>query len=184
MAFAQKSEMESLRKLGREPLIQMAIQKLNEPGFRPENYDRVIVKAGKEDLLVEFRLSILLKRKSSCFYHVVTVALAGSGSGMAITGDCNEPEFYAHSPDDQEKIKFVRDAINKSDDVGHVTDYQLPEDTDMEITEHPTYFYVEVSSWSTYSHFKVNKITGKISEAAHKHYDRSGEGKDDYEIIR
>ena len=55
----------------------------------------------------------------------------------------------------------------------------------MTINEHLTYYYVENSSWSTYSHYKVDKLTGKISEAGHKHYARNGEEeKEDYEVIK
>ncbi|MSQ46185.1 MAG: hypothetical protein EXR24_04320 [Ignavibacteria bacterium] len=47
-----------------------------------------------------------------------------------------------------------------------------------------TYYYVKVSSWSTYSHYKVDKFTSKISESAHKHYARDNEEREKFEIIK
>jgi len=174
---------DSLIKLGGEALIEMAVKEINDPGFHRENYDRISVLANKNTLLVEFRLSILLKSKSSCFYYVVDVALVGSGTGGNIIGDCDETPYYQNSPADQKKIRFVLDAINASDEVGHIPDYKLPDDTSMEIIENAGHYQVEVSSWSTFSYYKVNKLTGKISEAGHKHYDRSDGDEPEFKTI-
>lgn len=72
---------------------------------------------------------------------------------------------------------------NKSDDIGHVPESKLSKGTTMEIFDNTLSYDVETSSWSTFSYFSVNKITGKISRAGHKHYDRSDVEKDEYEII-
>jgi hypothetical protein len=175
---------DSLKKLGREKLIQLAVEKLNDSAFDPTHYDRIIVKANVQSLIVEFTLSIVVSKKSSCFYDAVYVALAGSGTGKSIEGFCDEPEYYSAPESDRKIVDFVFDAINKSTEIGHIPDRKLRAGTSMKIALHLTYYFVEVSNWSTFSHYKVNRVTGKISESEHKHYVRDEDEKDDFEIIK
>jgi hypothetical protein len=182
--FSQKQEIEALKKLGRDSLIKLAIKKMDEPGFIPGNYDRVTIKTHDNSLVVTFGLSVALHNKQSCFYDRVFVALVGSGTGKSIQGDCDEPKFYSPSKSDKRKIDFVFDAINKDNEVGDIPDKKLSPGSTMEISEHLDHYFVEVSSWSTYSHYKVNKVTGKISEAGHKHYARSGDENEEEEEIK
>jgi hypothetical protein len=179
-----QTKLDSLKALGRDSLIKLAVKKLNEPTFNPANYDLITVKANATTLLVEFDLSVRLISPGSCYYHSVTVSLYGHGSGGSIIGDCDNVKYYNPSSSDKKSIDFVFNAINKSEEIGHIPGNKLNKGTTMEITEKPTYYYVEVSSWSTFSHYKVSKATGKISEAAHKHYDRSGEREDEFVEIK
>jgi hypothetical protein len=183
MAQSKDSKVDSLKKLGRDALIQLAVKQINDPAFARENYDRVVVKASKVSVVVEFDLSVIFSNKKSCYYDKITVSLVGGGGGRSIKGDCDEPSYYNLSRSEKDKIDFVFKSINASDDIGHIPGNKLGSDTTMEISEHSTYFYVEVSSWSTYSHYKINRASGKISEAGHKHYDRSEETVDEFEII-
>lgn len=175
-----QANLDSLKALGRDSLIKLAIKKINDPKFDPANYDLITVKANSKSLIVEFDLSVRLISNSSCYYHSVFVSLYGGGSGGSITGDCDNVKYYHPSAADKRSIEFVFNAINKSDEIGYVPDNKLDKGTTMTITEKPTYYYVEVSSWSTFSHYKVSKGSGKISEAGHKHYDRSNEKEDDF----
>ena len=84
---------------------------------------------------------------------------------------------------DQDKIVFVFHAINNSDKVGDIKYNTLPIGTTMTITERATYYAVATSSRSTHSEFKVNKLTGKISGASHKHYARKRDEEPEWEII-
>jgi hypothetical protein len=181
--FSQSDKIEELKKLGRDSLIKLAVVKLNEPGFDPKNYDRIDVKYDDKSLIVDFKLSVKLAGNSSCFYDVVYVALIGQGSGKSIQGFCDEPKFHKWTKAEQKKIDFVFDAINKDNEIGDVKDRKMPHGQTMEITEKLTYYYIEVSDWSTYSHYKIDKVTGKISEANHKHYARSGDEKEEYKYI-
>lgn len=173
-----------LKKLGRDSLIKLAISKVDEPGFDASAYDRVVVKLEKDALLVDFSLSVLVSDKKSCFYSSVTVALVGQGTGRSIQGFCDEPAFYKHTNSTKKKIAFVFDSINKSDEIGHVPNHILPPGTTMSIEERLTFYHVETTSWSTHSYFDVDKLTGKISDAHHKHYARSHDEKPDFEIIK
>ena len=179
-----QTKLDSLKALGRDSLIKLAVKKINDPKFDPSNYDLITVKADSNSLLVEFDLSIQFISSGACYYNALTVSLYGSGGFGSITGDCDNVKYYHPSNAVKKSIEFVFDAINKSDEIGHVPDNKLDKGTTMTITEKPTHYYVEVSSWSTFSHYKVAKGSGKISEAAHKHYDRSGEGIDEFVEIK
>jgi len=186
--FAQnESQIDSLKKLGADSLIRLAIVKINDSTFNAANYDRITVKANKTCLLVSFGLSVNFISKKDCYYDAVTAALAGKKIGQrSIRGDCDEPEYYSPSESVKKKIQFVFDAINKSDEIGHLENNKISDDNTMEITEHSAYFYVEISNWSTFSHYKVDKGSGKISEANHKHYshDETESEKEIWEIIK
>jgi hypothetical protein len=183
-AMDAQTKLDSLKALGRDSLIKLAVKKINDPKFNPANYDLITVKASSTALLVEFELSVRMISFGSCYYDAVTVSLFGGGSGGSITGDCENVKYYNPSSGDKKSIDFVFNAINKSDEIGHIPDKKLDKGTTMTITEKPTYYYVEVSSWSTYSEYKVSKGTGKIYEASHKHYDRSGEEQDEWVEIK
>lgn len=182
--FSQKQEkIKSLVELGRDSIIKLAIKKINDPTFDPKNYDRIEVKYNDKELKVEFSLSIVIAGNKSCFYDRVFVSFGESSSGQSIQGDCENPKYYVRTKSDQKKIDFVFDAINKDNEIGDLKSRKMPAGQKMDITEHLTYYYIEVSDWSTYSHYKIDKVTGKISEANHKHYARDGEEKDGYTHI-
>jgi hypothetical protein len=176
-----KAKIDSLKKLGRDSLIKLAVAK--EKGLDAKGYDRIVVKAYEDKLVVEFSLSVKLV-DGSCYYDQVWVALVGSGTGRGIQGDCNETKYHKFSAKEKKKVQFVFDAINKSDEIGHMKDNAIPAGAHMTITEKLTCYLVEMSDWSTHSEYKVDKLTGKISNASHKHYAHSDEEKDDFEIVK
>lgn len=178
-----KLKIDSLKKLGRDRLIELAVKKYAEQDFDANGYDRIVVKAFDDKLIVEFGLSITLI-DGRCFYDHVSVALAGGGTGSGIQGDCDQPRYHKFTDKEKKKVQFVFDSINKSDEIGHMQDHKIPAGAHMTITEKMTHYYVEMSDWSTYSHYEINKLTGKISNAGHKHYARSDEPKDDFEVIK
>lgn len=183
--FSQNDpKVDSLKKLGRDSLIKLAIKEIDDPKFNPVNYDQVVVKANKTMLLVSFSLQVEVESKGTCYYNSVWVDLAGGTVSKSVTGDCNEPDYYQAPQSDKKKIQFVFDAVNKSDEVGDIENNKLPDGTTMKITEHFGYYYVEVSSWSTFSHYKVDKGSGKISDAGHKHYDHDFMPEEKWEIIQ
>jgi hypothetical protein len=187
MSFSQKKRMsvDELKKLGRDSLIKMAVKEINDSTFHPEHYDRIVVKANDTQVWVSFSLSVVLKTKKPCYYDAVGVDLAnGTVSRSHSNNDCDEAGHYKPTKSIQKKIDFVFNAINKSDEVGDLPGNKVPYGTTMDISEHPTYYYVEVSSYSTFSHYKVDKITGKIYDAGHKHYARDFMEEEKWEIIK
>ncbi len=178
-----KVNIDSLVKLGRDSLIKIAAKKINDEKFNSDNYDRITVKYNNTDLIVEFQLAVTVKGGNDCYYDAVSVSVVKGLTSKSIIGDCDEPKFYTAPKSDKKTIQFVFDAINKSDEVGDIKDNKLSPGNTMEISEHATYYYVEVSSWSTYSHYKVHKITGKITDANHKHYARNSKEENEWKFL-
>lgn len=183
-ASAQKPKptVDDLKKLGRDSLIKMAVKELNDTAFHPEYYDVVEVMYKKDAMEVNFSLSVRFHSGKKCFIEHVTVGLLNSNNGNSSSGDCDEMSYYKPSKKLQKKIDFVFNAINKSDEVGHIPNNKLPAGTKMDITEYMTYYYVEVSDDVLYSHYKVDRNTGKISEAGHKEY-ASSPVEDEWQIL-
>jgi len=182
---AQKSKptVEEFKKLGRDSLIKMAIAKINDSTFHAKYYDRVTVKANATTVQVEFELSIRLRSGKNCFYDNVSVGLLNGTTGTGVSGDCDKVTYYKPTSSSQKKIDFVFASINKSDEIGHLPGNKIPEGATMTIDEHSSYYYVEFSDESTFSHYKIDKSSGKISEAGHKEYARPEKDPDNWEII-
>jgi hypothetical protein len=180
-----QSKADSLKKLGRQKLIELAVKKLNDPSFDPAAYDRVIVKASKTSVIVEFGMSLVLLDKNDCFYDKVMVTLVGGGGGWSIQGDCKEPKYYKLSSRDQKKIDFIFESINKDNEIGNIPDKKIPDGSTMKVTEKLTHYYVEMNNFSTFSHYNIEKVTGNIYDANHKHYARDWDEKEEeYQIIK
>lgn len=178
-----KAKIDSLKQLGRDSLIKLAIKKIDDKNFRPKYYDRVIVKADSTSLLVEFKVSVRLKGNGACYYDAVCVALAGSGAYKSITGDCDEPNYYKLSKKQQEKINFVFKSINKKNEIGDIPNNKIDDDATMEITELLSCYYIEFSDGNTMSRYKVDKRNGLVFDKSHKHYMKERDRKSKYEII-
>ena len=184
LMFTQnKAKIDSLKKLGRDSLIKLAVKEINDPGFDLSAYDRIIVKADTSDLMVCFDASVLFIGKKACFYQSFYISLVGSGSTRMVKGDCNEPKYYKVTDKMKKKIDFVFDSINKENEIGDIPNNKLDYGENMEITERGDHYYVEVSGWSTFSHYKIKKGSGDIYDAGHKHYDHSWDQPEKYEII-
>jgi hypothetical protein len=177
-----RRQVSHLKKLGRDSLIKMAIKEINDPVFKPGNYDRVIVRASEFRMEVEFGVSIMLFTTANCYYENVSVNLA-DGTESKSSSNCDNPKYFSLSDADRKKLDFVIDAINKSSEVGHLDNRKIPEGSTMKITERKSRYEVEVSGWSTFSSYKVDKTTGKISDASHKHYDRAFDNESEYRVI-
>lgn len=178
-----KAKIDSLKQLGRDSLIKLAVKKIADPTFNPKNYDRIIVKADSNKLWVEFELSIRFKSNSSCYYDAINVSLVGSGTSKSITGFCDNPKYYKPSSKQLKKIDFIFNSINKKNEIGDIPNKKLADDTVMEITEMMTYYHVEVSDGNTMSRYKIDKNSGKIFDATHKHYMKDRDDPPPIEII-
>lgn len=200
LSFSQNTEkINALKKLGRDSLIKLAVNKINErydpknsaralvkfdTYFDPKNYDRIVVKYDANSLIVDFNLSLNFISLKSCFYLSVSIDLI---NGLPTTGlytTCDKPKFYMRTKQDQKKIDFVFNAINKDNEIGNMPNQIIPEGTNMSIIEKINHYEVSVSDDYFYSSYKVNKITGKIVDAIHKEYAQSDNQKELFEIIK
>ena len=164
-----------LRKLPKDSLIKMAAKKITEPSFDIKDFTRIEIWAEGDEITVDFDHAIRFIPMKGQFYYNVSVELVRASSSRQIIGDGpfdEEVHFFKLTNKHQEKIQFVRDAINNSNgEVGKIPEGQLPDGT-MTITEKATYFDISVDSESTHSYYKIEKGTGKIYDAGHKHYMR------------
>lgn len=178
-----KIKIDSLKLLGKDSLIKLAVKKIGDSSFNPKNYDRIIVKYDTTKMWVEFELSIRFKSKGLCYYDAINVALVGGGTSKSITGFCDNPKYYKPSSKQLKKIDFVFNAINKKNEIGDIPNKKLDDDTVMEITEMLTYYHIEVSDGKTMSRYKIDKNSGKIFDAIHKHYMKDRDDPPPIEII-
>ena len=183
-SIPDNNRIDSLKKLGRAKLIELAIKKINDPKFDASFYDRTVAKVSKTSIVIEFALSLELISNNDCFYDKVWVSLAGSGAGKGIEGNCKEPNYYKITERDQKKIDFIFESINKENEIGNIPDKKVPVGSTMKVTEKLTHYYIEMNSSSTFSHYKIEKITGNISDANHKHYAKDWDEKEEFEIIK
>lgn len=178
-----KAKVDSLKLLGRDSLIKLAVKKIGDPAFNPKHYDRIIVKYDTTKLWVEFELSIRFKNKGLCYYDAINVSLVGGGTSKSVTGFCDEPKYYKPSSKQLKKIDFIFNSINKKNEIGDIPNKKLDDNTIMEITEMLTYYHIEVSDGNTMSRYKIDKNSGKIFDATHKHYMKDRDDPPPIEII-
>ncbi|MBK6835250.1 MAG: hypothetical protein IPG89_13655 [Bacteroidetes bacterium] len=178
-----KAKIDSLKQLGRDSLIKLAVKKINDKNFDSKYYDHIIVKADSTKLIVEFKVSIKLKTKGLCYYDAVSISLVGSGAYKSITGDCDEPKYYKPSAKQLKKIDFVFNSINKKNEIGDIPNKKLDDGTVMEITEMLTFYHIEMSDGNTMSRYKIDKNSGRIFDAIHKHYMKDRDDPPQIEII-
>ncbi len=161
-------------KMDRAELIQTAVRELKKsrPDFDEKIYDRIIVRKSLYGKVVAFSFSIKYMPLNSCFVYGASIILGAQQISFDITPNpMKTPDWSApfFRPDAKSKkaIKFVTDAINKSGEIGHFD--ELPESTNMTITEHKDFYHIDVDSPGIYSFYNVKKKTGEIYDAGHKH---------------
>lgn len=87
LAFAQKFKpktVDELKPLGREKLIQMAVERIQSghPQFDPKNFDRVNVYIEGGRLIVRFDVAVKFVPINSCAYYTVVAELTRRSMGM------------------------------------------------------------------------------------------------------
>ncbi|HEY0653473.1 MAG TPA: hypothetical protein VGD65_10105 [Chryseosolibacter sp.] len=182
-ATAADANIDSLKKLGRAALIDLAVKKLDDKRFDPKQYDRITVKATKSELLVEFALSVRVERPGDCYFAFVWVPLAGMGTmGM---GDraCKEGSYYKGRKRDKKHIAFVLDAINKSKQVGRFKDNQVPAGTTLTIIPEKDVYKVGIADEGMHIGFNMDKRTGDISDVKRLYYERIRDKEPRWHII-
>ncbi|HET6990804.1 MAG TPA: hypothetical protein VFJ43_05745 [Bacteroidia bacterium] len=183
-----QTKVDSLVKLGREALIKLAVEKINDPAFISTSYDLVTVVANKTTVLVKFELSMNYVSMNACYYDAVTIALAGDGDWKSATGKCADQttHYYKLTDADKKNIAFVFSAINKSNEIGYFPDNKLPRGTTMTITENEKFYTVDMDDVGTDTHFQVEKVSGKISDIERADFDQAANAghKDDFVEIK
>ena len=164
---------EDLKRLSKDSLISLAVRKINNAVFKPDQFTNISVWTEAEELTVEFDHAIQFIPKRGQYYYSVSVELVKGSSSRRIMGDGEVDVVTYYNPDQFKKeVQFVLQSINKSDEVGKIPEGGLPYGT-MTINEMGSYYDISVDSESTHSSYKIRKGSGKVYEASHKHYMRT-----------
>jgi hypothetical protein len=171
-----------INKLGREEIIKMAVEKLNQIfsqagviDFNPINFDCIRVMVADDSVSVTFGMTYRYIPLNSAYYYGVFIDLIENViSYNSLTNpqdhDYNgKPKFFCPNEISEKTIAFVIDAINKCDDIESIIDGQLPDDTTMAIYEKPDHYEIEVNSGIIISNFKVDIESGKVYDTTHEH---------------
>lgn len=165
-----------LSKLSKDKLIELAVTEINDSSLRIRDFTHIEIWLEDNELTIEFKHSIRFIPKQGRFYYSVSVDLVSGSIGRSIIGNGpDDAEIFFYDPSKyQDEIKFIFNAINNSDgEIGKIPEGELPDGT-MTIQEEAGYYDISVDSYSTHSYYKIKKGSGKIYDAGHKHYDRSG----------
>lgn len=192
IAQSKKMTLDEMKALGRDSLIAMAAERAKNsyPDFKIDLFDRIRVKIRQKSLVVIFDNAIRFVPRKSAFIYDMHVNLTENslGTGPIENGkevkDFEEYQFFKPTKESRKAIEFVLNAINKDNDIGDIPDGKLPDDTRMTVIEETDYYDIEVDSYSTVSHYKIKKGSGKIYDASHKHYARDWDDKDEEEEIK
>lgn len=141
--YAMAQSVSELRKLPKDSLIKMAAKKITEPSFDVNDFSLIEIWAEDDDISVDFGHAIRFIPMKGQYYYNVSVDLIHGSSNRQILGDGPDDEevhFFKLNKKFNEKIQFVRRAINNSNgEVGKIPQGQLPDGT-MTITEKATYY--------------------------------------------
>jgi len=176
--FSQNTDMikkvEKLKKRGRDSIIKIALEKIDETICLNDYIIRV--KANKTSVVVSFHIPVVYIPMNSVYYYDFGLDLI---EGSSWSGIISNPRDYGTDQDDipnysssektQKHIQFVLDAINQSDEIGSINIEDFSFDDSMIIRDQIEYY--EITMLSTYqeSFYKIDKETGKVYDAGHAH---------------
>ncbi len=164
-------EVEEIIKLGKERIIQLA-QELLDEDIDPRHFPRIKIKANSKEVLVSFLHPIKFLPKNSVYCYNIFVSLVKKRVYRDIfsnpPGSLNEkaPVFKLEG-ENEEKFQFVVDAINKSFKVGSLDEKKF--DADMRIREEDDHYDVIVTSRFQESFYKIKKESGELYDDGHSH---------------
>jgi hypothetical protein len=165
-------EVEEIVLLGKDSIVQLALKLIDEKaGMR--NFTEIKVMTNGKEVYVSFRNPIKYLPIKSVFYFDVRVSLFEkiTSYGPVFNGtveyDKMNIPFYKETKETKMNIQFVIEAINKSAEVGSIDMANF--DDNLIISEYENYYDIRVVSEFQESSYKIEKISGKISDAEHAH---------------
>ncbi|NUM82279.1 hypothetical protein HUU42_15900 [bacterium] len=186
-AQSEKMTLDEMKALGRDSLIAIAASRAQSsyPDFKTDLFDRIRVKVSRGSLWVIFEQVIRFVPRKSAFIYDMSVNLTENSIGTGPIEndrelkDFEDYQFFKPTKESRKAIEFVLNAINKDNEIGDIPEGKLPDDTQMTVIEKSDHYAIEVDSYSTVSHYKIKKGSGKIYDASHKHYARDWDDKDE-----
>ncbi|KAJ5068494.1 hypothetical protein M0811_02427 [Anaeramoeba ignava] len=183
---------EEAKKLGREKLIQIAINKIQSSFSKPfetSHYDHIRVESNSKNIRVRFYSNINLILLNTAYVYGVTVNLFESSMSYDIKEnpedfeyDFNKMEQFIPNEKSEKALQFILDSINKSEEVGNIDKKKMNYDQIIDIYEFDDYYSVTNDDPYTRSFYKISKSNGKVYDGRHKHK-MVGQDKDPYILI-
>lgn len=177
-------DVEEIIALGKDSIVQLALKSINDNELdmtytkaRKEDFKKIKILTNGKDILVSLANPIKYLPQKTVFIFDFWVELLGKTISTNIASnpanyeqnipDHNIP-FFKETKETKARMQFIFDAINRSDEIGSIDDGSSFED-DMIIRDRENYYDIIVYSESQTSFYKIEKTSGKIYDATHKH---------------
>jgi hypothetical protein len=170
---AQAQSLEELKRLPKEELIKMAVQKTGDSAFHFHRFTMIRVWANKNDIDVEFGHLVEYQPRKKNYWYSVTVPLIQGTATKRISGKSvrklspSEIERVPlYDPSDYEiELRFILKNINNSEVKGIDKSSDISSNNSkMIISEELNYYKVIIESKLTHTGFRLKKGTGKVSK--------------------
>ena len=156
---------EELKKLDRESIIELAINQLKErfKSFNPEHFDEIKVMMSETSLYVTFNITFKYVPMKSSYYYGVYINLVESLTSRV---PISNPQYhkikdkvYFFTPTEESKkaVSFVLEAIKSAG--------EFPEP--MIIRDNRKYYEIEIVSEDVAGGYKIEKGSGKLFDDWH-----------------
>ena len=178
-------EVDEILQQGKDSIVQLAL-KLIDGDVTVENFTKIIVMAGNKEVYVSLLTPIKYLPINSAYYFDVEVALIEKSTSYHDYSNPNgykedkmDLPFYIETKEGKKNIQFVIEAIKKR------APFDISKFEDSMIIRDDTDFYdIKVESDYYQSWYKIEKLTGKIFDEGHAHFEQPPTiGADDEEIF-
>jgi hypothetical protein len=185
VANDREFDVNELRELGRDALIEMAAARIienDETGtFHKENFSRVKVQVIEESIYVSFDMPVRYVPSGSEYYYGASVELTGNTPSevsppldrIRIRNPKNHHarsavQYFIPDPALEKKILSLLRKIFPDTEIESISEIRFSDHADLLIREKALSY--EVQQWSPYSYsaFKISKITGSTSNLVHE----------------
>lgn len=165
-------EVEEVILLGKNSIVQFALN-LFDGKMGIQNFNKIKVTTNGKEIYVSFRNPIKYLPIESVFYFdagvnlLEKVTVCSPVSNGIVEYKNKIIPFYKETQETKMNIQFVIEAINKNREVGSIDRANFEDD--MIIREYENYYDISIVSEFQESSYKIEKISGKISDAEHAH---------------
>ena len=166
-------EVEEIVAQGKDSIVQLAL-KLIDGDVSVDNFTKIIVRASSKEVYVSLLTPIKYLPINSAFYFDVEVALIEKSTSYhdysnpkGFNEDKMDLPFYKQTEEGKKNIQFVIEAIKKS------APFDVSKFEESMIIRDDTDFYdINVESDYYHSWYKIEKLTGKIFDEGHAHFEQ------------
>ena len=166
-------EVEDLIQQGKDSIVQLAL-KLIDGKVTVDYFTEIVVRASSKEVYVSFLTPIKYLPLNSAYNFDVEVLLIEKGTSYhnysnpkGYNEDMMDLPFYKETEDGKKNIQFVIEAIKKR------APFDVSKFEDSMIIRDDTDFYdINVESDYYHSWYKIEKLTGKIFDEGHAHFEQ------------